>query len=321
MDQQTTPSCLMTLHSINLKKIAIMTTKIKSITFVFLAMLSFFSSCKQEEYSFGDIITPTDLSLTTVVAGADAANPAGNGTGSVVITTKATQAITYKVDFGDGNSKMVSSGVITYKYTNPGTFNYTVTVNAVGTAGTTSTISKKISVFVAFEIPKLILDALTNGSSKKWTTANETPGHFGVGPTDGFSPSWYAATPNQRDPLAYDDEITFEKDTNNNVYMTVDNKGATFMIGAATAFYGFSGGDGTYSLNTGGKKKLTFMDATSASTSANSTRIQFVVPGNGIINFGTGGTTYEILSITSNSIQLRNIGADGNAWYQILKAK
>lgn len=298
-----------------------MITKIKSITFVFLAMLFGLGSCTQEEYTFGDITTPTDLALTTVVAGADAANPGGNGTGSVVITTKATHAITYKVDFGDGNSKMVSSGTINYKYTNPGTYNYVVSVNAVGTAGTTSTISKKISVFVAFEIPKTILDALTNGSSKKWTTANETPGHFGVGPVDGFSPIWYAATPNQRDPLAYDDEITFSKDNLNNVSMTVDNKGASFLIGAATAFYGFTGGDGTYPVNTGGTKKLAFMAATSTSTSSNSTRIQFMVPGNGIINFGTGGTTYEILAITPASISLRNIGADGNAWYQILKAK
>ena len=42
---------------------------------------------------------------------------------------------------------------------------------------------------------------------------------------------------------------------------------------------------------------------------------------NGIINFGTGGTTYEILSATATSIHLRNIGADGNSWYQKLKAK
>jgi len=291
------------------------------IIFMFLLLLIGMASCKEDIYSFGDIITPTDLSLTTVVTGTDTSNPNGNGTGSVVITASATNAITYKVDFGDGSYKMVSTGAITHKYTNPGTYNYTVTVNAVGTAGTTTTTSKKITVFVAFEIPAGILKSLTNNASKVWMTANETPGHFGVGPADGFTSSWYSATPNERSPLAYDDEITFEKDANNNVYMTVDNKGATFMIGAATAFYGFSGGDGTYALNTGGKKKLAFMDATSASTSANSTRIQFVVPGNGIINFGTGGVSYEILAISDSSIKLRNIGADGNAWYQILKAK
>ena len=93
------------------------------------------------------------------------------------------------------------------------------------------------------------------------------------------------------------------------------------MIGAATTFYGFSGGDGNHPLNTGGTKKLTFMDASSGSTSDVSTLVQFQVPGNGIVNFGTGGTTYEILSITATTIHLRNIGADGNAWYQKLKVK
>jgi len=298
-----------------------MITNIKSITFVLLALLIGFGSCTKEKYSFGDIITPTGLVLTTAVAGVDASNPNGNGTGTVVITTSATNAITYKIDFGDGNSKMVSTGSISYKYTNPGTFDYTISVNAVGTAGTTSTISKKIKVFVAFVIPTYIVDALAGTGSKVWMTAKDTPGHFGVGPTDGFTPSWYAAAPNERDPLAYDDEITFSKDANNNISINVDNKGMTFMIGAATSFYGFSGGDGSYALNTGGTKKLIFMDATSSSTAANSTRIQFVVPGNGIVNFGTGGTTYEIIKISATQLSLRNLGADGNAWYQILKAK
>ena len=103
--------------------------------------------------------------------------------------------------------------------------------------------------------------------------------------------------------------------------MTINNKGTSFSIGAATAFYGFSGGDGCYAINTGGTKQLAFMGATSASTPAQSSRIQFTVPGNGIVNFGTGGTTYEILSFSATELSLRNIGADGNSWYQILKVK
>ena len=80
-------------------------------------------------------------------------NENGNGTGSVAITTTANDAVTYKMDFGDGTNKMVPSGSINYKYTNPGSYDYTVTINAIGTGGTTSTISKKIKVFVAFTIP------------------------------------------------------------------------------------------------------------------------------------------------------------------------
>jgi hypothetical protein len=280
-----------------------------------------FAACKKTEYSFGDLKSPANLTLTTAIAGVDATNPNGNGSGTVVITSTADNALTYNIDFGDGKTQVVPSGAITYKYTNPGTADYTITVNVVGKGGIISTITKKIKVFVAFEIPAAILQALTNGSSQIWITDKNSLGHFGVGPTDQFAPIWYAATPNSREACAYDDEITFSKDANNNVFMLVNNKGENFSIGAATSFYGFSGPDGCYSINTGGNKKLAFMNATSASTIANSTRIQFIVPGNGIINFGTGGTTYEIISITTTTINLRNIGADGNAWYQKLKVK
>ena len=163
------------------------------------------------------------------------------------------------------------------------------------------------------------MDDLTGGTSKVWVTDKEAGGHFGVGPNTAFDPIWYAAGPNSREACAYDDEITFAKD-GNNINMTVDNKGASFSIGAASAFYGFSGGDGCYAV-TAAAKKLAFSDATSGSTSANSTQIQFMVPGNGIINFGTGGVVYEILAITENTVSLRNIGADGNSWYQKLRVK
>lgn len=295
-----------------------MITKIKLLIVLFLATGVFFVACKKTEYSLGELKSPSGLSLTTAITGVDASNPNGNGSGTVLITAAASNAITYNIDFGDGKTQTVPSGVITYKYTNPGTYDYTVTVNAVGTAGIISTISKKIKVFVAFEIPAAILQSLTNGSSKIWITDKDANGHFGVGPNDQFSPIWYAAPPNTREPCAYDDEITFSQDANKNVFMAINNKGESFSIGASTAFYGFSGGDGCYAINTGGNKKLAFMDATTTSTPANSTRIQFVVPGNGIINFGTGGTTYEILAISATQISLRNIGSDGNAWYQKL---
>jgi len=281
-----------------------------------------FSACKKAEYSIGDIIAPTNLVLTTNVVGTDVANPFGNGTGKVDIVIKADNAITYKIDFGDGNApQMVPSGVITYKYGAPGTAEYNITINAIGTAGAMSTITKKVKVFVNFTIPANILSNLTGGTSKVWQTDHDAPGHFGVGPNNEFAPIWYAASPNSREACAYDDDITFSKDANDNVFMSIDNKGASFSIGAATAFYGVSGGDGCYGISTGGNRRLTFMDATSGSTSAQSTRIQFTVPGNGIINFGTGGTTYEILSISATQVSLRNIGADGNSWYQKLIKK
>ncbi len=298
-----------------------MIVNIKSFVLFFLAILIGFSSCKKAEYSFGDIKTPAGLTLTTAIVGVDATNPNGNGTGNVTITAKASFALTYDIDFGDGTTKVVPSGTITHKYSNPGTYDYTITVKVIGTGGAISTVSKKITVFVAFEIPAAILQNLTNGSSRVWITDNDAPGHFGVGPATEFSPIWYAASPNSREACAYDDEITFSKDANNRVFMSINNKGQSFSIGAASAFYGAGGGDGCYVVNTGGFRQLAFMDATSGSNNSVSTMIQFMVPGNGIINFGTGGTVYEILSISNTSINLRNIGIDGNSWYQKLKVK
>ena len=299
-----------------------MITNKRSFLLALLFTVFAFSACKKAEYNIGDIITPTNLVLTAVVQGVDVANPFGNGTGKVHITIKADNALTYKIDFGDGTvPALVPTGDTTYKFGAPGTAEYNITVNAIGTAGATSTITKKVKVFVNFQIPVNILNNLTNGTSKVWQTDHDAPGHFGVGAPDQFTPNYYAASPNSREACAYDDDITFTKDANDNVKMSINNKGASFSIGAATAFYGFVGGDGCYAISTGGIKSLIFMNSTTASTPAQSTRIQFTVPGNGIINFGTGGTSYEILSITDTQIHLRNIGADGNSWYQKLIKK
>ena len=298
-----------------------MITKIKSFTIILLAVITGFTSCKKTSYQLGDLKAPADLALTATVAGVDAANPGGNGSGSVQITATAANVITYNIDFGDGTTQVVPSGAINYKYSNPGTFDYTITVNAIGTAGIISTMSKRINVFVSFQIPTYIVDALAGTTSKKWQTDKAASGHVGVGPAAEFAPIWYSADPNSRAACQYDDEITFTKDASGNVIMMINNAGESFSIGAASAFYGFGGGDGCYAINTSGSKKLIFMNATSTSTPANSTRIQFVVPGNGFLNFGTGGNTYEILSISATNIHLRNIGIDGNAWYQKLIVK
>ncbi|MES2277524.1 MAG: PKD domain-containing protein [Bacteroidota bacterium] len=298
-----------------------MKINIKAIIAVLIVTTISFNSCKKPEYSFGALKTPSSLALTATVAGVSASTPNGGGTGAVAIATTASDVITYKIDFGDGNTQIVPTGVINYKYNNPGTFNYTITVTAIGTGGVTSTISKMVTVFVAYTIPTDIVQNMTGGTSKVWITDNTTPGHVGVGPVDGFTPSYYAAAPNERSPCLYDDLITFTKDAGGNILLSINNNGQSFFIAASTAFYGTAGGDGCYTLDVSAARKLAFMDATSASTTANSTRVQFIVPGNGLINFGTGGNTYEILSLTATTMSLRNIGIDGLAWYQKLKVK
>ncbi|RYU90540.1 hypothetical protein EWM62_07750 [Mucilaginibacter terrigena] len=297
-----------------------MKINIKALITICLAAVIIAIGCKKQEYSFGKIITPKDLTITTEIEGVDDTHPAGSGSGNVTINASATDAISYKVDFGDGSSKIVGEGALVHKYTTPGTTEYTVVVNAVGTGGVTTTTTKTITVFVAFEIPAEILQNLTNGGSQTWVIDRLTPGHVGVGAADTYTSNHYSATPNQRDECLYDDEITFTKD-GKTINMTVDNKGQSFFIAAATAFYGKSGGDNCYDLDVTGTKKLVFMDATSGSTPANSTRIQFTVPGNGLIAFGTGGSTYELMELTATTFTVRTMSVDGLAWYQKFKVK
>jgi len=287
-----------------------------------LALLLFASGCEKTEYSFGDIITPSGLTLAATVEGVNTANPDGNGTGRVQITTKAQGALSYKIDFGDGNTQLVPSGVITYKYATPGVNEFTITVSAIGTGGTVTNLSRKVKVFVAFEIPTAILQNLTGTGSRVWVIDQNVDGHFGVGPSDAFVPIWYSASPNSRAADGfYDDEITFSRDASNQVSMNVENKGMTFVLGAAVGYYGLTGPEGQYPIATAGVKKLSFMDAVSTSTPANSTRIQFTVPDKGIVCIGLGSKTYEILSITATQMHLRTIGSDGNSWYQKFKVK
>lgn len=293
----------------------------KTILLLLIPILLWATGCQKDEYTFGQVQAPTELSLNAVVVGTSPTAPNGDGTGNVRITATSKGALTYRIDYGDGITETVPEGNITHRYSTPGTNNYTITVNAIGTGGAISTVSRQVRVLVNFVIPQPIIDALTGGTSRVWVTDKDANAHFGIGPGNEFAPIWYAAGPNSREACAYDDEITFARNANNTISMTVDNKGASFSIGAATAFYGLSGGDNCYSMSAGGTKLLAFANASSSSTPAQSTRVQFTVPGNGIINFGTGGVTYEILSATATSLHLRNIGIDGNAWYQKFKVK
>lgn len=293
----------------------------KSILFTLLCVLGI-SSCEKAEYTFGELTAPSDISLVTNIAGLDNANPNGDGTGYVAITTSASNAITYKIDFGNGDIKMVPSGSINYKYSTPGVNDFTITVSAIGRGGVISNLSKKITVFVSFEIPSQILQDLTGGASKTWIMDKDVSGHFGVGQSDLFWPNWYSAAPDEREGQGmYDDEITFEKDANDQVSINVQNNGDTWLIGEAVSFYGFSGDAAKYPVETVGAKKLTFMDANSGSTSEFSTLIQFMVPGNGIASVGVGGNTYEILELTDTTMHLRTINFLGAAWYQKFKVK
>jgi hypothetical protein len=296
-----------------------MKTIVKSFSLFAIGCLTLLSACKKEEYSFGELNNPSGLALTTALQGAATATPTGDGSGNVSITLAASNVINFKVDFGDGQTQLVSPGTLVHQYANPGTFEYTITVTANGKGGAVSNLSKKITVLRLFNIPTAIMTGLTGGTSKIWIADKNAWGHIGVGPATSFYPEWYGAAANSRTAAEYDDELTFTKTGPNSISLVLDNKGNTFIIPDYAGYYSLAGGINT--LNTTGTKALAFTDATSNSTTANSTRIKFTVPGHGFLSWGVGTSTYEILEITSTTLSVRSIGADGNAWYQKFKVK
>lgn len=296
-----------------------MKTYLKLLLLAMLACTIGFTSCQKAEYSFGLLKAPSNLQLSATVQGAGAASPAGDGSGNILVSVSATNAITYKFYFGNGDSLLSPSGKASYQYTTLDTNQYVLTVNAIGTGGAITTLSKQLTVLYKYQIPAAIMQQLTGGTAKKWKIANDTIGNIGVGPATSFTPDWYTAAPNEKPACAYTSVITFTQAGTNGVTINDNNMGSTFLIDGASSFYGQSGGAGCYALNTGGTKTLGFSVAHSGSTAASSTGIQFNVPGDGLVGFGTGGSTYEIISLSSTVMVLRNIGFDGNAWYQILR--
>ncbi|TRX35468.1 family 16 glycosylhydrolase [Flavobacterium sp. ZT3R18] len=91
--------------------------------------------------------TPTNLVVTPVIVGATAQTPNGDGSGTVNFTISATNATSYKIVLGNGETKEVTNGNFTYTYTASGTNTYALYVSAYNSGKFVST-TVSLSIFV-----------------------------------------------------------------------------------------------------------------------------------------------------------------------------
>lgn len=185
--------------------------------FVGLTFLTL-TSCQDEDQEFGDIIAPSNIQITTVIQGADAANPNGDGSGVVDFTATADNAISYTFVY-NGSRTASPSGTQTYNFAVLGLNTYTVTVIAVGTGGSTSSASIEIEVLSTYSPPAELLDKLHGGTSKTWRIKNESDSHFGLGPPPGnpdlqdFFGQWFSAGADTKAGVGmYNDRYVFNAD-------------------------------------------------------------------------------------------------------------
>ena len=184
--------------------------KIKTVFFVlFLSVLTV--GCVDDDFDFGELASPTNLSVDTQVVGQSDEMPYGDGSGQVVFDASADGAMTYKYIFEDGSSKTISGGSYTHQFSQTGTNVYTVTIIAYGPGGTASSTMAEVEVLVTYEPPAELIEKLVG---KEWRIKASAPGHFGLGPVGGSIPvEWYGAGPNEKEGTGmYDDRYIFMED-------------------------------------------------------------------------------------------------------------
>ncbi len=286
-------------------------------------------SCSEKNYSLGDLTPPTNLVINAVIVGANDANPAGDGSGDVNFTITAQNAVSFKVDY-DANTPLdlvyVPTGIVTKKFTTLGLNTYRVTVVAYGRGGTSSTITKDITVRSDFTVDPAIATALTGGTSKTWVVDKSVPGHFGVGPWDptSASPVWWSAGVNEKVSCCncfYTANFTFSYNAGTKSYslQATTPDGVLTKTGSLTTLPGIpaSGSEACYPYS-GGTSAFSFIPSSSGvAATAPSTQTSILLAGNTtFIGYGAVQKEYEILAIDSSHLYLRVQGTEtGNAWY------
>ena len=194
---------------------------LKNIYFLLFSAMVAFYGCQEDEYSFGDIVTPSNIQITAEIVGADAANPYGDGSGVVNFAATADNAVSYKYVF-NGEETVSLSGNNSINFSSLGVNTYTVTVVASGTAGVSSSKSIEVEVLSTYAPPVDLIAKLygydpadpTAVTSRTWKVHSTKNKHFGLGPVGGqVLTEWYGAGPDEKAGTGmYDDRFTFSSD-------------------------------------------------------------------------------------------------------------
>ncbi|MBF2708591.1 hypothetical protein [Flavobacterium soyangense] len=312
-----------------------MKTNIKYIFGVFFLLLFVVTSCTQDTFSLGDLTAPNNLIINTVIVGKDATHPNGDGSGKVNISVTGNNILGSKIDY-DANDAVDwvfltgNSGSKTFNAAT-GVNTYRVTVVASGAGGTSTNLTKDITVRYDFTPDAAIVTNLTNNSSKTWIVDKSVPAHFGVDDWNQTRTSgwWWSAPIDAKvteAPCFYTATFKFAKVVESGTYsLTVTTPDGAFTKTGALAggLPGIpaSGAEGCYPY-AGGTSSFLFSTSSSAiPTSFPSTKTSINLAGvNTFIGYGATQKEYEILEITPTYMFLRVRGTEtGNAWYLKLK--
>ncbi|TMM57929.1 hypothetical protein FEE95_00420 [Maribacter algarum] len=296
----------------------------KKLKYLVICLLAFTLSCEEDD-------SPVVLPLANLAATSEVTM---DGSGTVTIRAAAQGAKSYTFDFGDGTTGESLTGYIVKTYEMTGDNTYTVTITAIDEAGSSITETVQVSVSVDAEIPAEI-NLLTSGTTKTWYLAASEPGHLGVGPAregidgDWWYPKWYSAMAfekcgSEESDCLCDDELTFSVNSAGEVTYELNNNGQTyFNVGHLAAAGGSGDTDLCYDFDTSGSKSVALSMVSGNVPDDQTTGIQMDIADGGFMGYYVGSSTYEILSITENSLHVRTYDTANPdlAWYHMFASE
>lgn len=291
------------------------------------------TSCK-EKFSFGDIIAPSDVKAVYQVVGANENNPKGDGSGLVDFTITAKNALTYRIDFGDGKAQMTSSGNVQHQYSKVGNHKYTVVVSAIGTGGISTSSLLEIEVYSSFSDVEAesLLAGKNIGDSKTWYWAANVAGYAALGPQESGDkgefgyPAWWQASPFEPSRACmFENSFVFSRTNNGIIYkQTADY---VFVPGAYAKNLGVEGDkcqDKNVIPSLSGEKQISFAPSSSKAAlqgkyNNNSYRgTSMEISNGGMLGWWVGSSIYDIISITETMLIVRVMQPNSEfAWYHI----
>ena len=308
--------------------------------YIFLVFVVFagllFNSCQKEDYEFGEINTPTNISITAEIVGKDASNPFGDGTGTVNFTVNANNAFSY-VYYFDGIAEKSPSGLLTKRFSKVGVNTYTVVVKANGKGGNSSTETIDVEVYSSFSDvdAENLLSGTNIGDVKKWYWQADKDLHVGLGPvTDDYGngefayEAWWNGIKawDAEKGCMYDNEFVFTRTANGLTFE--QTTGPAFVPGTYAGVLGVGGDqchDVTVATKMFGVKNVSFSPSTSKAATEGTYNnnpyrgTTFEISDGGFMGWLVGSGTYDIISITEDELIVRVIedpaSGSGGAWY------
>lgn len=226
-------------------------------------------------------------------------------------------------DLGNG-AKAIGDTVVGY-YPLEKSYTIKLTLYASGgTAFTTQDFAQTKTDYSYFEDPLLI--AISGGpeavAGKTWVVDSTTAGHFGVGPADARTPTWWSANPlDKAGHFLYDDEFTFKLigfsysvNSHGKTYASHDGAAKGLTAGYYTAKTWEDANDEDLTTNDDARGSMTWLVDKVGETYF----IKFAQPG-AVLGYDDGqDRTYEVLEFNENFLYVRSVDAADARYHKLI---